>query len=91
VLEGHSDIVYGAAFSPDGKLLATASGDGTTRLWNVGTPAFCARVLTGHTGIVSAVAFSPDGALIATASFDGTARLWEVGDRQLPADPERPR
>ncbi len=62
MLRGHSDIVYGAAFSPDGKLLATASGDGTTRLWNVGTGA-CTRVLTGHTGIVSAVAFSPDGAL----------------------------
>ena len=77
MLEGHSDIVYGAAFSPDGKLLATASGDSTTRLWNVGTGA-CARVLNGHTGIVSAVAFSPDGALVATASFDGTARLWEV-------------
>ena len=57
------------AFSPDGRLLATASGDRTARLWDsaTGEPV---RTLTGHTDAVYGVAFSPDGRLLATASGD---------------------
>ena len=64
------------AFSPDGRLLATASGDKTARLWDPATGE-CLRTLTGHTGAVWGVAFSPDGRLLATASDDKTARLWD--------------
>ena len=76
-LTGHTGFVVGVAFSPDGTLLATASLDGTARLWEVasGVPI---RTLTGHTHYVHEVAFSPDGTLLATASADGTARLWEL-------------
>ena len=68
-------MVIGVAFSPDGRLLATASHDGTARLWDpaTGEPR---RTLTGHTDAVIGVAFSPDGRLLATASHDKTARLW---------------
>ena len=66
----------GVAFSPDGRLLATASKDKTARLWDPATGE-CLRTLTGHDDFVRGVAFSPDGRLLATASNDKTARLWD--------------
>jgi WD40 repeat protein len=64
------------AFSPDGSLLATASGDGTARLVEERTGDEVARVT--HSRLVRAVTFSPDGSLLATASFDSTARVVEL-------------
>ena len=74
-LTGHTDLVYGVAFSPDGTLLATASADNTARVWNPATGEHI-RTLTAHTDSVFGVAFSPDGTLLATASWDQTVRVW---------------
>jgi WD40 repeat protein len=68
------------AFSPDASLLASASADGTLRLWDSRTGRQQAT-LTGHTDWVGAVAFSPDASLLASASADGTLRLWNPARR----------
>jgi WD40 repeat protein len=63
------------AFSPDSKTFATASSDGTARLWD-GTTAKPLGPPLPHPSAVRAVAFSPDGRTVLTGSVDGRARLW---------------
>jgi WD40 repeat protein len=78
-LKGHDALVYSLAFSPDGKLLATAGFDNVVILWDFAAGKE-ARKLTGHTGAVYCVAFSKDGKLLASSSLDKTIRLWNVAD-----------
>ena len=74
---GHKNDLWGVAFSPDGKYLATGSNDRTARLWDVATGETI-RIFSGHTGEVGGVSFSPDGKYLLTGSEDQTARLWDV-------------
>jgi WD40 repeat protein len=74
---GHTSSVYSVAFSPDRRLLASGSHDGTIKLWEVASGSLV-RTLTGHTSTVRSVAFSPDGRLLASGSADETIKLWDV-------------
>jgi WD40 repeat protein len=79
ILPADPSGVFGVAFSPDGKLLASADIDGTVRLWDPVTDQRVRTILadTGPNGGVNRVAFSPDGKLLASADADGTVRLWD--------------
>jgi len=76
---GHRDILYDAALSPDGSVLATCSYDKSIILWDVASGEQL-RTLTGHNGAVYDVAFSPDGRFLVSASADDTCKVWRVSD-----------
>jgi WD40 repeat protein len=72
-----TDAVHRVAFSPDGKLLASACWDRTIFLRDTATGRV-RRVLRGHTGPVPGIAFSPDGQALVSASLDGSLKIWSV-------------
>ncbi len=80
-LEGHSNWVRSVAFSHDGKIIISSSGDKTIKLWNLQGKEL--RTLKGHTSDVLSVAFSPNDKVIASGSFDNTLKLWNLEGKEL--------
>jgi len=80
-LGGHTEAVTSVSFSPDGKTIASASLDGTVKLWN--TEGKLLHTLQSHTSGVSSVSFSPDGKMFASVSSDKTVKLWNTEGKLL--------
>lgn len=94
-LKGHTGVINGLAFTPDGARLASASSDGSARLWALPSAADLQAsktpddvklvdptVLSGHKGAVQTLSVTPDGQVLVTGGDDGTVRLWNVADGQ---------
>src|SRR5205823_2754015 len=77
VLKGHTEPVYGIAFTPDGKAVVTGSFDKTLKAWDAATGREIKTFggAQGHQNLVVALALSPDGTLIASGSTDNTAKV----------------
>ncbi|XP_060199377.1 WD40 repeat-containing protein HOS15-like isoform X3 [Lycium barbarum] len=92
VLEGHTSEVFACAWSPDGSLLASGSGDSTARIWRIGDGPCNSHMQNGPVNVmvlkhfkgrtnekskdVTTLEWNGEGNLLATGSYDGQARIW---------------
>ena len=74
---GHRLSVNDCCFSPNGKYLATASEDGTIKIWSVRT-ALLLRTIEGHIGAVRSCAFALDSRALVSCGVDKTIRIWDT-------------
>src|SRR6266436_4545828 len=75
VWQAHTDIATTLAFSPDERLLASGSADGSVKLWDVESGAMLWS--GGQASTILCVAFASDGGLLASGGLDATVRLWD--------------
>jgi WD40 repeat protein len=78
---GHTQAIKTLAFSPDGKLLATAGDDGLILIWDLDRRRL-AQTLSAHRWTISALAFLADGNTLVSASWDGNIKFWQVNSGQ---------
>jgi DNA-binding SARP family transcriptional activator/WD40 repeat protein len=82
-ISGAGRAIWAAAFSPDGRTLATGDGQGNVIVWDV-SEGRAIETFEGHDDAITGVAFGPDGRTLYTTSADSTARIWDVaGYRRL--------
>ncbi|KAK9702736.1 ribosome assembly [Basidiobolus ranarum] len=84
-LTGHQKLVNQVCFSPDGRIIASASFDNSVKLWDGFTGKFIAS-LRGHVGPVYQVVFSSDSRMVMSGSKDSTLKIWDMKTKKLKLD-----
>ncbi|XP_078394055.1 notchless protein homolog 1 [Cetorhinus maximus] len=84
-LTGHQALINEVCFSPDTRLIASASFDKSVKLWDGRTGKYLAS-LRGHVSAVYQIAWSADSRLLASGSSDSTLKVWDVKTRKLSVD-----
>ncbi|WP_197518365.1 WD40 repeat domain-containing protein [Mycobacterium sp. E3198] len=72
-----------AAYSADGRRIASGGFDYTVRIWNADSGVETGQPLVGHHSPIIGVAFSPDGGRLVSAGEDGEVRLWDAQNGRL--------
>ena len=81
-LDGHPGNIYGISYSPDGKILAVAGGDGNIYFFDPGSRALL-KTLRGNNQGITAIAFSPDMKVLVSGDASGGIAIWDVASGKL--------
>lgn len=81
-LEGHTDVVTGVVFTPDGTTIVSAALDDTLRFWHRADHHLI-RTVTAHAEGLVALAVTPDGTQLISAGGDGQVQIWRTADGSL--------
>ncbi|XP_045597662.1 notchless protein homolog 1 isoform X1 [Procambarus clarkii] len=84
-MTGHQQLVNDVKFSPDTRIIASASFDKSIRLWS-GLNGKFIGVLRGHVGGVYQIAWSADSRLLVSGSKDSTLKVWNVSTKKIEMD-----
>src|SRR5205814_650843 len=75
---GHTALIRAVAFHPGGRLLASASKDGTVKLWDLASGKEVLSLEGDASGWARGLAFAPGGRMLASVGSDRTIRLWDA-------------
>ena len=84
VLKGNNSSSAAVCFSPDGKLLASGSHDGTTKIWELASGNILKKFEFNELGLwVKSVHFSPDGKQLASVAENYTIKIFDVSSEKV--------